>query len=613
MRALLTVLGLLLLIPGAWAQGAQPGAPDVTKTYAFSVLGEPALPADFTAFPYVNPDAPKGGGITLDALGSFDSFNPFIVRGTAAEGVNGVWDTLLQPSADEAATAYGLLAESIELPSDKSWVAFDLRPEARFNDGTPVTADDVAWTFKTLMQSGKPFYQAYYADVSDVTVDGPRRVVFHFRPGASNRELPLILGEIAVLPKHWFAGRDFTTPLTDPPLGSGPYRVAHFEFSRDVTYERVPNYWAANLPVARGMNNFGTISYQYFRDSTVAMQAFKAGDVNFRQEYISKNWATAYDFPAVQQGLVVKELIPFHLPTGMQGFAMNTRRPLFQNRMVREALAWAYDFEWANKNLFYGAYTRTLSYFSNSDLASSGIPEGGELALLDPFREDLPPELFTKRFTLPVTDGSGNNRQQLLHSLQLLEQAGWTVKDRKLVNAQGQQFGFTILLDDPTYERVVLPYAQTLSHLGMNVQVRTVDPSQYQHLLDNFDFDMTMAVFPESDMPGNEQRSYWTCDAAKMQGSNNVMGVCSPAIDALVQKVIKAETRQELLDAAHALDRSLLWGWYVVPNWHSDTYRVAYWNRFGHPKTFPRSGLVLNTWWVDSAKATATDAARKTN
>ncbi len=625
------LLANLLLVPVSHAQNAAPAkavaqaaapashAPasqaedaNVTVSHGFTVLGTPQLPADYKYFPYVNPNAPKGGTVTLAALGSYDSFNPFILRGTAAAGIAGVWDTLLRPSAEEVATGYGLLAEKIEVPSDGSWVAFDLRPEAKFHDGTPVTAEDVAWTFETLRKQGRPSYQEYYSAISDVTVDGPRRVVFHVKPGAANRELPLILGELAVLPKHWFDGRDFSKPLTDPPLGSGPYRVGRFELGRSVTYELVPDYWAANLPVGKGFNNFGEMRQEYYRDSTVAMQAFKAGDIDFRQENIAKNWATAYDFPAVAKGMVVKEQIQHHLPTGMQGWAMNTRRPVFQDRRVRQAIAWAFDFEWANKNLFYGAYTRTLSYFSNSDLASSGLPTGGELALLEPYRKDLPPELFTKEFKLPVTDGSGNNREELKHALALLQQAGWTVKDRKLVDPNGNQMSFTILLEDPTFERVALPYVQTLSRLGIDARVRTVDPSQYQHMTDDFDFDMTMTVFPESDMPGNEQRDFWSCAAAKEQGSDNVPGICNPAVDALVNKVIDAKTKQQLLDATHALDRVLLWGWYVVPNWHLDNFRVAYWNRLAHPDKPVRSGLVFDSWWVDPAKAAAL-AAWKSN
>ena len=597
-----TLILLLCLFLPAMA-GAQTGSTGIRS------IGAPALPADFKAFPWVNPDAPKGGEVRLASIGSFDSFNPFIVRGTPAMPVERVWDTLLQVNPDEPAAAYGLLAKDVQIAPDRMWVAFDLRPEARFHDNTPVTADDVVWTFQSLRDQGRPFFRAYYADVADAVAEGPERVVFHFKSN-QNRELPLILGEMPVLPKHWWQGRDFSKPLSDPPLGSGPYRVGQVDMGRTLTMERVPDYWAANLPVARGLNNFDRITTEYFRDSTVAMEAFKAGQIDFREENISKTWATGYDFPAVQKGLVKKEEIHHQLDTGMQGFAMNLRRPIFANRQVRQALAIAFDFEWMNKNLFYGAYTRTLSYFSNSQLAATGLPQGDELALLEPYRAQLPPELFTTPYALPITDGSGNNRAQLRQALGLLKQAGWDVKQRKLVDASGNQMKFTILLPDPSYERATLPYVQSLDKLGIAADVRTVDPSQYQHLIDNFDYDMTMITLPEGDVPGNEQRDYWSCDAAKSQGSSNVMGICSPAVDALVEKIIAATDWKQLLAATHALDRVLLWGWYVVPNWHIDSNRIAYWDKFGRPDKTMRTGYDFDDWWIVPGREAALKAAQ---
>ncbi len=599
----------------------------VTRSHAIAVLAKPALPADFPYFPYVNPNAPKGGEVTLAAIGAYDSFNPFILRGTAAAGlvspwvilpggsaagstVGHVWESLLASSADEMATGYGHLAQTIEQPADRMWVAFELRPEAKFSDGTPVTAEDVAWTFRTLLKQGRPSFRIQMADVKDVVVESPRRVVFHFKSN-ENRELPLILGGLPVLPEHFFAGRDFTRPLTVSPIGSGPYRVAAFDLGRSVTYVRRPDWWAANLPTGKGTNNFDRVRIEYFRDSTVAMEAFKAGQIDLRSENISKNWATAYDFPAVARGLVKKRDFPHHLPTGMQGFAMNTRRAVFANPLVRQAMAEAFDFEWANKNLFYGSYARTKSYFSNSDLASSGVPRGDELKLLEPYRAELPPALFTDPFTLPVTDGSGNNREQLKKAYDLLLQAGWKVVNRKMVDEKGRPVGFTILLNDPSLERVALPYAQSLHKLGIDARVRTVDPAQYQHLTDDFDFDMTVMIYPESDVPGNELRDYFTCAAAKAQGSSNLPGICDPAVDALVEKVITAQDRDTLKTAAHALDRVLLWRWYMVPNWDSRTFHIAYWNRFGHPDKPIREGFNFDTWWVDPAKAAAIDAARR--
>ena len=580
------------------------------RTYGLSLLGTPSLPKDFKVFPYANPDALKGGEVALSAIGTFDSFNPFIVRGTPAMDVLRVWDTLLKGNADEAQTEYGQLAEVIELPPDHSGVAFELRPEARFHDGTPVTAEDVAWTFETLREKGRPFYRQYYADVASVTVEGPRRVAFHFKSNL-NRELPLIIGQMAVLPKHWWAGREFDKPLTDPPLGSGPYKVGHFEFGRTLSMQRVPDVWSKDLPTMRGLANFDTRRTEYFRDSTVTLEAFKAGQIDFREENVAKEWATAYEFPAVQKGLVKKELLSHHLPTGMQGFGMNTRRPIFKDVRVRHALAMIFDFEWANANLFYGSYTRTKSYFSNSELASSGIPQGAELALLDKYRDQLPPDLFTKPFELPVTDGSGNNRETMRGALTLLEQAGWKVRDRKLVDAAGNPFTFEILLDQPTFERVSLPYVQWLSRLGIEARVRTVDPAQFQRLLDVYDYDMIVVAIGETESPGNEQTGYWTCDSVKPEGGFNMMGVCSPVIDDLVHKVVSASDHAELVTATRALDRVLLSGWYVVPHWYLQSVRVAYWDRFGRPNKPVRTGLAFDSWWVEPVRAAANEAARR--
>jgi microcin C transport system substrate-binding protein len=381
---------------------------------------------------------------------------------------------------------------------------------------------------------------------------------------------------------------------------------------RDIVFQRNPDWWARDLPTGKGTNNFDRIRVDYYRDLTVSMEAFKAGQVDLRSENVSARWATFYDFPAVQQGLVIKHEFRHHLPTGLQGWAMNTRRKVFADQRVRNALGLVYDFEWANKNLFYGAYNRTESFFDNSDLASSGtLPSADELKLLEPFRQELPPELFTEKFTLPVTDGSGNNREQSIQALKLMAQAGWTVKDRKLVDADGQQMTFTILLDDPSYERVALPYVDDIKRLGIDVRVRTVDPAQYQHVTDDFDFDMTMFIYSESEVPGNELRDYFSCASAKAQGSANMPGVCDPAVDAMIEKVVTAQDRPTLLTAAHALDRVLLWRWYMVPNYSNQRFRVAWWNRFGYPDKPIREGFNFDTWWVDAAKAAATDAARR--
>jgi microcin C transport system substrate-binding protein len=618
--ACLALLALTLL------PGAGRADPAVSTSHAVSILSHPALPADFPHFPYVNPDAPKGGEVRLAAVGSYDSFNPFILRGRSIVGLAGawvilpggsgsgssighVWESLLAGSADEVATGYCHLCRSVETPADGSWIAFNLRPEAWFSDGVPVTAEDVVWTFRTLVAQGSPAFRLQLGAVASVEAQGKDRVVFRFKP-ERDRKLPLILGELPVLPEHFFKGRDFTQPLTVAPIGSGPYKIEGFELGRSVTFARDPNWWARDLPTARGTNNFDRVRVDYYRDSSVALEAFKAGQADLRAENISKNWARAYDFAAVQKGLVIKADIRHHLPTGLQGWVMNTRRPVFRDPLVRQAMAEAYDFEWANKNLFFNSYKRTLSYFDNSDLAATGLPGPDELKLLEPFRAELPPELFTEPFTLPVTDGSGHNRPQLMKAMQLLEKAGWHTQDMRLVDAQGQQMRFTILLDDPSFERVALPYVQTLKHLGIAVDVRTVDPAQFQRLADDFDFDMTMVVIPQNDLPGSGLADDFSCAAAKAPGSTNLSGVCDPAVDALVDKVITAPDRDSLRAAARALDRVLLWRWYVVPAWGNQVFHVAYWDRFGQPGLPLRAGVDFDTWWVDAAKARATDAAR---
>ncbi|MXP64888.1 ABC transporter substrate-binding protein [Roseomonas sp. M0104] len=600
-------------MPRAWAQAPPPnladGNPPPRLTHALSLLGEPALPADFAHWPWVNPDAPKGGQMALTAIGSFDSFNGYILRGTPAVGLTMLYDTLTLPSSEEASTEYGHLAKLIEVPRDGRGVAYALREEARWHDGKPVTAEDVVWTFNTLRQHGRPFYRAYWADVAEVVAEGPRRVVYRFSTN-ENRELSQILGQMPVLPRHWWEGRDFAQPGLEVPLGSGPYRIESFEPGRSVTYRRVADYWGRNLPTRKGTNNVDVTRYEYFRDTTVALEAFKAGQIDLRTENVAKDWATAYDFPAVRRGLVKREEIPHELPTGMQGFAMNLRRPLFQDKRVREALGLMFDFEWMNANLFYGSYTRTTSYFSNSELAAKGLPSEGELMVLSAFRGKLPEALFTTEFRVPMSDGSNNNRENARKALGLLREAGWEVKERRLVNGQGQPFSFEILLNGPTFERIALPYIQALQRLGIEARVRTIDPAQYQVRMDDFDYDMTTVVIGESLSPGNEQRDYWTSAKAREKGSLNYMGIADPVVDALVELVIAAPDRQALIDRTRALDRVLLWGHYIIPHWHSRTFRVAWWDKFGRPEHNPRYGLAIDSWWVDKGRERALPADR---
>ena len=589
----------------AFAQGPATSGP----VHGFAMHGDVKYPPNFQHFDYANPDAPKGGDVKLHAIGTFDSFNPYILRGVAAGAVGLTLDTLMAASGDEPFTEYCLVCKTIEVPADRSWVEFTLRPEARFNDGSPITADDVIWSFEALKTKGHPFWRSYYADVVKVEKLGEHKVRFTFKSGV-NRELPLIVGQMPVFSKTWWSTRDFEKNSLEPPLGSGPYRIESFEGGRYVTLRRVPDYWAAKLPVNVGRYNFDTIRYDYYRDQTVALEAFKAGEYDLRTENQALAWATGYESPALSQGLIKKIEIPEHLTSGMQGYAMNLRRPVFQDRRVREALGEAFDFEWSNRTLFYGQYTRTRSYFDNSELAATGTPSPAELKLLEPWRGKIPDEVFAKEYDPPKTDGSGNIRDNLRVALRLLQEAGNKVENGVMTGPGGQKLSFEILLDNPQFERVTLPYVENLKRIGVAARVRTVDPAQYQKRMDEFDYDMTIAVFPQSQSPGNEQRGYWSSEAADLRGSNNLIGVKDPAIDAMVNLIVQAPTREDLVTRTHALDRLLQWGYYVVPHWHLAFVRVAYWDRFSRPKVTPLSGYDPTTWWVDPQKDAALKAKR---
>lgn len=567
---------------------------------------------DFTHFDYVNVNAPKGGMVRFAAIGSFDNLNNFIVRGDSAAGLNFIYDTLMEPSLDEAGSEYGLIAESVSYPDDFSSVTFNLRKAARFNDGKPVTMEDVIWSFETLKKIN-PFYSAYYHNVSKVEVTGPHQVRFTFSM-AGNRELPQIMGQLPVLPKHYWTGknakgqpRDITQTTLDMPIGSGPYRIAKVDAGRSITYARVKDYWAKDLPVKIGMNNFDQMRFDYYGDPTIAFEAFKGDRVDLRMENSSKNWATGYDVPPVKDGRILREQLKTQNGQGMQSFAFNLRRDTFKDVRVREAFDLAFDFEWENKALFYGQYTRTNSYFVNTDLASSSVPRGDELALLEPFRKELPPELFTEVYKNPKTDGSGNNRQNLRQAAKLLNEAGWNTVEGMHVNAKGEPLSVDFLLDNPMFERVVAPYRQSLERLGIKVNMRTVDSAQYQNRVDNRDFDIIVHSFGQSLSPGNEQRDYWSCEAAKTVGSRNVIGICDPIVEKLIDDVIFAKSRAALLTATHALDRVLLWRHYVVPQWYSPYTRVAYWARLGHPDPTPAYSVGFpDIWWHDAKGKAAT-------
>jgi microcin C transport system substrate-binding protein len=592
-------LGLALTL--ALVTPASVRAQEVAPSHGVAMHGDLKYGPAFEHFDYVNPEAPKGGTVTFASIGSFDTLNPFIIKGTGADGLGFLFETLTTQSEDEPFSEYGLLAESIEMPEDRSWVAFTLRPEARWHDGKPVTVDDVIFSFNTLKEKGLPFYRAYYKNVTKVEAAGERRVKFTFEE-TTNRELPLILGQLPILPKHYYENVEFDKTTLQPPLGSGPYRIKSLEPGRRIVYERVKDYWGADVPVNRGAWNFDEIRYEYYRDANVALEAFKAGAYDIRVENTSKFWATAYTGPMFDAGWIVKEEIPHELGTGMQGFAFNLRRPMFQDPRVRRALAYAFDFEWTNRTIMYGQYDRTESYFSNTELAAAGLPSAAELELLEPFRDQLPEEVFTEVYEAPATEGEGGIRQNLRTALRLLGEAGWSVEDGQLVNGEGQPFRFEILLNGPSFERHTLPFIKNLERLGIQATVRAVDPAQYQNRLDEFDFDMVVASFGQSLSPGNEQREYWSTEAADIPGSRNIIGIKDPVVDHLIDQIIEAPTREDLVTATRALDRVLLWGHYVIPHWHSRTFRVAYWDKFDRPQTNPPYGLPLFSWWVDPVK-----------
>jgi microcin C transport system substrate-binding protein len=575
-----------------------------------SLFGELKYGPDFKNFEYASPNAPKGGTMKFSAIGTYDTLNPYVVKGVPAAGIGQIFDTLTVSSQDEPGSEYGLVAESIDLAADKLSVLYTLRKAARFHDGLPMTPDDVVWTFDTLRQKGHPMYRSYYGDVTKVEQEGERGVRFHFK-SAENRELPQILGQMPVLSKKYWETRDFTKTTLDPPLGSGPYKIEALDPGRSITYRRVADYWGADLPVNKGRQNVDIMRYDYYRDGTIALEAFKAGQYDIRIENSSKNWATGYDSPAMRQGLLKKEEIHNELPSGMQGFGYNLRRPIFQDVRVRQALANAFDFEWSNKNLFYGAYTRTRSYFDNSELAATGVPQGEELQILEKFRGKIPDEVFTKEYDPPKFDGSGNIRDGLRDAIKLLKDAGWSFKNEKLVNDKtGEPFQFEVLLVQPEFERIVLPFAKNLERMGITARVRTVDVAQYQKRMDTFDYDMAVESFGASLSPGNEQREYWGSQAADEQGSRNVLGIKNPVIDELIEELIRSPDRKSLIAHSRALDRVLQFGYYVIPNYHLPAFRVAYWDKFRRPEISPKYGIGLDTWWIDP-KAEQTIEAKK--
>jgi microcin C transport system substrate-binding protein len=602
--ALAAALAAVFLAAAALAEDG------ITKSHGLSTFGDLKYGADFAHFDYVNPDAPKGGTARYATIGTFDTLNPFQLKGNKAAGVGLTFDTLLVPSDDEPDSSYGLVAESVEIPKERNWAQFNLRKEARFHDGTPMTPEDVIWTLETLKEHGDPHYRIYYGDVTKAEKVGERSVRFIFRNG-ENRELPLILGQLPVLSKKYWEGRDFEKTTLEAPLGSGAYKVETVNPGRDISVRRVADYWGKDLPVNRGRDNFDLVRYDYYRDRQIALEAFKAGQYDIREEFTSKNWATGYDSPALRDGLFKKDDIPNKMPQGMQAFVFNIRRPLFQDRRVREAFDYLFDFEWANKNLFYGAYKRTDSYFPNTDLAATGLPTPAELAILDEFKDEVPDQVFTKPYEPPKTDGSGNIRDDLRQALRLLKEAGWSVKGEKLVNDKtGEPFVFEFIDFEADFDRILLPYKQNLARAGITMNLRTIDLAQYQNRLNKFDFDMTTTRFPPTLSPGNEERELWGTAAADEEGSNNIIGIKNKAIDGIVDLVIGAHTRAEQLTATHALDRVLLHSHYLVTCWYQSSFHVAYWDKFARPKVTPPYRLATDTWWVEPTREQTIEAKK---
>ncbi|MEZ5668160.1 MAG: extracellular solute-binding protein [Alphaproteobacteria bacterium] len=595
------VTAILLALPATAPALGQ----DVYEGHAFAMHGDVKYAPDFAHFDYVNPDAPKGGSIKIGARGTFDSLNPVPIAGSPVAGTAYLLDGLMTSSADEPFTEYCLICETIRVPADRGWVEFDLNPAARFSDGSPITVDDVIWSFEAWT-TYNPQQQFYYADVASVSQVGERTVRFDFSTN-ENKELPLILGQLPIMPKaYWTAeGRDISRVTLQPWVGSGAYVFGQIDPGRRAVLQRNPDYWAANHPVNVGQYNFDQIILEYYGDEDVMFEAFKGGELDYRVENSSKNWATGYNIVEVTGGVIVREEPTDGLAEPYQGLFFNMRRPQFQDRRVREALILAFDFEWTNENLFYGLYARTDSFFESSELEATGLPSAEELAILEPYRDQLPAEVFEADYEAPTT-ADGGLRANLRRAVGLLEEAGYTMVDGVRTNEQtGVKLEMEILLVSPAFERIMLPYAANLERLGVRASVRTVDTSQYQERIENFNFDATTDVIAQSLSPGNEQRAYWGSAAADQPGSSNVMGLKNPAIDALIQLVISAPDRESLVTRTHALDRALIWQMFAMPEWHNPVNWVAFWDKFDHPRPAeePMQGVPFTAWWYDADKA----------
>ncbi len=605
-RALLFALTPLFAItpPGAASE----------RSHGLSAFGDLALAEDFSHFAYANPDAPKGGTLSLigwDGVTTFNSLNNYILKGDAAQGLELLFDSLMVPAADEPDAVYGLIAESAEVADDGLSVTFTLRPEARFSDGSPITADDVVFSFETLKEKGHPLFNQQLRDVVRAEAIDPQTVRYTFQ-GDLVRDLPLTVAGLPVLSKTYYADKAFDGTTLEPPLGSGPYLVDDFAQGRTIVYRRNPDYWASGLPVNKGRWNFDKIRYEYFRDRTAGMEAFKAGTYDLREEFTSKVWATEYDFPAIRDGRVKKDILPDETPSGTQGFFINTRRDKFKDPRVREALALAFDFEWTNRNMFYGLYDRTQSFFENSPMEAEGEPLESERVLIESLGVDVPEASLEVAVLPPSSDGSGQDRNLLRQASQLLDEAGWRIEHKKRVNDEGEQLSVEFLTFEPTFERIIAPYVTNLMLLGIDARIRRVDPAQYQRRLKDFDFDITTQRYVMRNTPGVELRSYFGSEAADLEGSLNLAGIEDPAVDALIEKVVAAKNREEMTTAARALDRVLRAGHYWVPHWYKGSHTIAYWDKFSRPQTKPKYDRgILDTWWFDSARAEAAPTAEK--
>ncbi|MDP6343753.1 MAG: extracellular solute-binding protein [Alphaproteobacteria bacterium] len=599
---------LILVLPLLW--GATAAA---APAHGFAVLGSLKYGPDFRHFDYVDPDAPRGGRLRLWYPGNFDSLNPFILKGRWAAGSNpfGVdgrlltFESLMTGAADEEDSFYGLIAEAVELPDDRQSITFNLRPRARWHDGSEITADDVVFSFETLKAKGHPAFRVLFKDITEVRALAPRQVRFLFARGAHTRDLPATAAGMPIISKAWYGSHDFTKTTMTPPLGSGPYRVEKVDPGRSITYRRMADHWARDLPVYQGRFNFERITWDYYRDRDIALEGLFAGKVDFREDFTSRNWATKYDdVPAVKDGRLIKEVLPDNNPSGFQAFFLNTRRGKFADRRVRRAIGLAFDFEWTNRNLFYSLYKRTYSIFQNSDMEAMGAPQGAELALLEPWRAELPAEVFGPVYRAPKTDGSGKIRRQLRAAKRLLQAAGWSVRDGKLRNAKGETLAIEFLTYGKAFERIVMPYIRNLERLGIAGKFRLVEPAQYQRRIQDFDFDVTTFRNSSSLTPGLSLRNAWGSKTANIPGGRNYTGLKSPAVDALVEEVIQARTREELRTATHALDRVVMWTHNLIPQWFKASHTVAYWDMFGRPTVKPKYALgMLDTWWIDPAKA----------